>query len=251
MLKPKFIVVEGDILVMSIVEFHVDILQNTIIKTDRNKTPKCLGGGYFDIFEDEKKIYLAKSSVDYGWCTLEEVQRCIRKGKVFHNNKEITKDYLFHFRPQNENRNIPIYTFEWQQYTDYEKEEYDIELRDGRQVMNTYPNGGYFNTLNRRDGMIFESDVKRIRLSHISKYHINDEYLVEDDIYSTFTINNKTFERKRGTFFDLDLTNYNFLDRNNFLQHYTEVSNKSSKLSSKQRGIVVYLFNKHFQLVSN
>jgi hypothetical protein len=70
------------------------------------------------------------------------------------------------------------YNFDWQPYTEYEKQEYDIKLKDGRVVFNCYPNAGKFHShCHKYNGQVFEeSEVAEIRLSHIPIWNINGKY---------------------------------------------------------------------------
>ncbi|GJN60454.1 hypothetical protein [Elizabethkingia anophelis] len=63
------------------------------------------------------------------------------------------------------------YSKEWQPYLGYDKQEYDIKLKDGRIFENCYPNGGYFNPLDHEK--IHESEVAEIRYSVNEKMYIN------------------------------------------------------------------------------
>lgn len=62
-------------------------------------------------------------------------------------------------------KNTCGYSDEWQPYMgDYDKFEYDIELFDGRQIDNCYPNGGLFNQIETNQ-CYSEDEVARIRFS--------------------------------------------------------------------------------------
>jgi len=70
------------------------------------------------------------------------------------------------------------YDEKWSDYDHsygYDKQEYDIELRDGKIVFNCYPNAGIFRSYNKETkGEYLEQDISRIRLSKDERLWIND-----------------------------------------------------------------------------
>lgn len=69
------------------------------------------------------------------------------------------------------------YTKEWQNYDHdygYDKQEYDIQLKNGRVILNCYPNAGKFNSFNDyTKGEYQEKNIHHIRLSENPVLDIN------------------------------------------------------------------------------
>lgn len=108
------------------------------------------------------------------------------------------------------------YSDEWQNYIgDYDKFEYDIELKDGTIVENCYSNGGNFHSISEEhDGQSFNEDlVNKIRFSQKPKYGINygvskadqDKYL--DEAMSKNRDKIEAYERFAGMANDFSLIN--------------------------------------------
>lgn len=70
------------------------------------------------------------------------------------------------------------YNDKWTDYDHsygYDKQEYDIELKNGKCIFNCYPNAGVFTSYNENTrGEYKESDVSKIRLSKDEMLWINE-----------------------------------------------------------------------------
>jgi hypothetical protein len=116
--------------------------------------------------------------------------------------------------------NTMNYSDNWQPYLgDYDKFEYDIQLKNGVIVENCYPNAGKFNSIsdehNRQS--FNEEDVKMIRFSNSPRYGLNSQVsdIPQYDWLDRF---------KAETFFDTDKDN-----KSPYLEEYAEWTNYYSQ----------------------
>ncbi len=99
MIFPKYIV-EGDALILGKVQYHADLAA---------EKEKVKGGGWFVFSKEDSSFVLYGNSEDFGAASLEDVQACIKAGKVYTNRyrtHNITWNHKWIFRLGTENINI-------------------------------------------------------------------------------------------------------------------------------------------------
>jgi len=99
---PKFILVD-DVLILSKVKYHKDILRDTIdLETEKSRIK---GGGWFTFNAQNNTFVFNGDSHDFGKASVENIQKAIDGGKVFSNiyqSHSIADEHNFAYRTETE-----------------------------------------------------------------------------------------------------------------------------------------------------